>query len=80
MKPGIEAKIEHGHCCTESKNKPSRLTRALAINPSSSTSYIPHSSFPVLNKEERKAIKAHNMKVEMRRSMAIEYAHRNMVR
>jgi len=80
MKSESKTMIEHGCSCPEMETKPSRLTRALAINPTSSTSYVPHSSFPILNNEERKAIKTHNLQVEMRRSMAIEYTRRNITR
>ena len=80
MKNESKTNIEHGCSYPEMETKPSRLTKALAINLSSSTSHIPHSSFPVLNNEERKAIKAHNLQVEMRRSMAIEYSRRNIIR
>ena len=80
MKLKSDTEIKHGCCYPESEVKPSRVSRALTINPSSSTSNTTLSHLLVLGNEERKAVEAYKLQVEMRRSMAIEYARRNTIR
>jgi hypothetical protein len=81
MKLESEKKIKHGCCYPESKTEPVGCTRAIdMLEQSSSTSSISHSPVFVLGNEERRAVEAHKLQVEMWRSMAIELARRNTLR
>ncbi|MDH5448680.1 MAG: hypothetical protein OEY24_06195 [Candidatus Bathyarchaeota archaeon] len=81
MQSETEAKTKHGCCSPESEMKPTRLSRALStLNQNSSTFNTPHSPLLTLGNKERKAIEAYKLQVEMRRSMAIEYARRYTIR
>jgi len=80
MKLKSDTEIKHGCYCPESEVKPSRISRALTINSSSSTSNTTLSHSLALGNEERRAVEAYQLQVEQRRSMAIEYAHRTPFR
>jgi hypothetical protein len=80
MKLESDTEIKYGCCYPESKIKHSCMSRALTINPSSSTSNTTLSRLLLLGNEERKAVDAYKLQVEQRRSMAIEYARRNTIR
>jgi len=76
-----EEKIKHGCCYTESKSKPIGFTKAIdMLDQYSSTPNTPHSSAFVLSNEERRAVEAYKLQVEMRRSIAIEIARRSTIR
>lgn len=81
MKWESEKKIKHGCCYPESKTEPIGCTRAVdMLDQHSSTSSTPHSPAFVLGNEERRAVEAYKLQVEMRRSMAIERARRSTIR
>ena len=81
MKWKSEKKIKHGYCHPESKTEPVACTRAFStLDQHSSNSSTPHKPVFVLGNEERRAVEAHKLHVEMLRSMAIEYARRSTIR
>jgi hypothetical protein len=81
MKWESEKKIKHGYCHPESKTGPVDCTRAIGmLEQSSSTPSTPHSSTFIVGNEERRAVEAHKLQVEMWRSMAMERVRRNTIR
>ncbi len=81
MKCESNSKIKHGYCYPEIEVKPTGRTKALGMlkQPSSASSTL-HSPLLVLGNEERKAVEAHKLQVELRRSIAIEKSRWNTIR
>lgn len=75
MKSTAEIKTNQERCSTGYEKSP-RTSRALKITTYSSTTNPAHSSLFPLNSGEAKAVRAHTLQVEQRRSMAIENARR----
>ena len=81
MKYESNVKVKHGCCYPETETKPIGRTGTFSIlNQPSSTSGILDSPLLVLGSEERKAVEAHKLLVELRRSMAIEKVKWNTIR
>ena len=81
MKSESDAEIQHECCYPKNETKPTGRTGALSmLSQHSSTSIALRSPLPILGNEERKAIEAYKLKVELQRAMAIEYVRREPIR
>lgn len=75
MKSTAERKT-NTECCSTGYAKSPHTSRTLKITTYSSNANPAHSSLFTLNSVEAKAVKAHTLQVEQRRSIAIENARR----
>lgn len=81
MKCESDVEIQHECCYPEIETKPTGRTGVLSmLSQDSSISTTLHSPLHILGNEERKAVEAYKLQVELQRAMAIEYARQNTIR